>query len=387
MIVHNYYPIGEPRVEREADALASNGYVVDVLCLRHPSEPATEMRDGGNIYRLPVRRHKESGVIVQFFEYLAFVLLAFIRLACSATHYDVVHVHNLPDFLVFSALIPRLRGARIVLDIHDLMPEFYLSRFGHGHGRWLAWLLRLQEKLACHFAHQVITVSEPWRQTLVKRSVPAHRCSVVMNVPGTRFVQNASRVKKISSGSSSFHLFYHGTLAYRYGIDLALRAVAQVRRELPDMRFTIHGRGEYLDSLLRLARTLELDDIVTFSTEYIPTEELPRLIASAHVGVVAYRRDVFTDGILPTKLMEYAELGIPAIVARTPAITAYFDETMVEFFTADDVKGLAHCIQTLYHDRSRLGELSRNVQRFNHRYNWATQKAEYISLVERLIQQ
>jgi glycosyltransferase involved in cell wall biosynthesis len=387
MVVHEHYPVGEPRVERVALALASNGYAVDVICLRQPSELATETIDDIDIYRLPVRRHRKGGVIVQLFEYLAFFLLVFIRLARSATCYDVIHVHNLPDFLVFSALIPRLRGVRIVLDIHDLMPEFYLSRFGHGRSRWPVWLLRLQEKLACHFAHHVITVSELWRQTLVKRSVPAHKCSIVMNVAGTRFTRNALRVHKSPSSSSDFHLFYHGTLTYRYGVDLALRAVAQVRRGLPGIRFTIHGRGEYLDSLLRLAKTLELDDIVTFSTEYIPTEDLPRLIASAHVGIVPYRRDEFTDGIIPTKLMEYAVLGIPAIVAHTPGIVAYFDETMVEFFTAENVEELAHCIQTLYHNRSRVDELARNIRRFDQRYNWATQKVEYISLVERLIQQ
>ena len=79
---------------------------------------------------MPAQRHRTSGVLVQFLEYLTFFCLAFFHLARPSSRYDVVHVHNLPDFLVFAALVPRLRGASIVLDLHDLMPEFFMSRFG-----------------------------------------------------------------------------------------------------------------------------------------------------------------------------------------------------------------------------------------------------------------
>ena len=69
MVVHAHYPIREPRVEREAECLAKNNYTVDVLCLRHPFEPATETIGNVNIHRLPLRRYKGKGVIVQFFEF------------------------------------------------------------------------------------------------------------------------------------------------------------------------------------------------------------------------------------------------------------------------------------------------------------------------------
>ncbi len=386
MVVHAHYPIGEPRVEREAEALIENGYEVDVLCLRNPSEPPQETIGGVNIYRLPVKRHKKRGVAVQFLEYLAFFTLVFLRLTRYAGRYHIVHVHNLPDFLVFSALIPRLRGAWIILDIHDLMPEFFLSRFRGGGSRWLVGLLNLQERLACRFAHFVITVSEPWRKTLIERGVTADKSLVVMNVAGTTFTQaiEQTQTEPIRTNNTDFHLFYHGTLAYRYGIDLALQAVAKIYCELPDFRFTIHGRGEYLDSLQGLTKELNLNDIVTFSTQYVPTKELPQLIASANIGIVPYRRDIFTDGILPTKLMEYAALKIPAIVARTSGISAYFHETMVEFFISEDVDDLALRIKTLYHNRSRMAELAHNIQDFNQKYSWTTQKTKYINWVNKL---
>jgi glycosyltransferase involved in cell wall biosynthesis len=113
-------------------------------------------------------------------------------------------------------------------------------------------------------------------------------------------------------------------------------------------------------------------------------ERLPALIASADLALVPYRCDVFTGGILPTKLMEYAAMGIPALVARTPVISAYFDETMVEFFTPENIQELVARIRSLYHNRARLDELARNICKFNQRHNWASQKTEYVDLVRRL---
>ncbi len=74
-------------------------------------------------------------------------------------------MHNLPDFLVFSALPTKLRGVPVILDLHDLMPEFFAGRFGSGRAAaWIGRLVRLQERVSCRFADHVITVSEHWRR-------------------------------------------------------------------------------------------------------------------------------------------------------------------------------------------------------------------------------
>ena len=114
MVVHAYYPLGETRVEREAMALIERGYEVDVLCLRDDGEPKTEVIDGVRIYRLPVKRHRGRGPAFQLLEYLAFFLLVVARLFTlqGRRRYGSVQCHNLPDFLIFAAFWPKLRGAR-----------------------------------------------------------------------------------------------------------------------------------------------------------------------------------------------------------------------------------------------------------------------------------
>lgn len=385
MVVHAYYPVREPRVEREVNALIKHGYTVDVICLRQNGEPASETRDGVRIIRLPVKRHRGSGAGVQLLEYLAFFIAAFARLALlhRRQRYDVVQVHNLPDFLVFAALVPKLAGARVILDIHDVMPEFYASRFKSGMSSWPVRAVRWQEWLACHFADHVITVTELWRATLIERGMRADKVSVVMNVADDRIFQAGAAAEALPERSCDhFNVLYHGTITERYGIDLAIRAIDIVRRSIPEVRLTIHGVGEYGEALVQLTAELGLQEYVHFSTEFIPTPEMPQFIRQADVGVVPYRRDVFTDGILPTKLMEYAALGVPAIAARTSAIAAYFDDTMVQFFQPGDVEDLARCITLLYHDRQRLSSFVQHADQFNQRYNWSTVSAGYVSLVQ-----
>ena len=184
--------------------------------------------------------------------------------------------------------------------------------------------------------------------------------------------------------NGGLNLIYHGTVFQRYGLDLVLQAMARLRQEMADTHFTILGVGNEMEALKRLASELNLNDQVTFHCNLRPAEELPELIGKADVGVVAYRNDRFTDGLVPTKLMEYAALGLPSIAARTTAIARYFDDSMVEFFTPGSLEDLAHAIARLYHVHGRLEELAKGIQKFNQSYNWGKFGVEYVALLERL---
>jgi glycosyltransferase involved in cell wall biosynthesis len=205
-----------------------------------------------------------------------------------------------------------------------------------------------------------------------------------MNVADDDIFRWSEASRSRSPDSEEFRLIYHGTMVYRYGLDLAIQAVAQVQHETPNIRLTLLGGGDYVPTLRQMSQELDLDDHVTICNELLPAEELPEFIRAADAGIVPYRNDLFTDGLLPTKLMEYAALGLPAIAARTTAIEAYFEDTMVEFFEPGDVDDLARCIRALSENLERLAELSQGSKKFNQRFNWAKLGAEYVALVDRL---
>ncbi len=383
MLVHAHYPLGEVRVQREAETLVNHGYTVDVICLQNSDELAVDQYHGVNIYRLPVRRHKGVAMWAQLLEYLLFFALAFFKLTMRHLRhrYAVVQVHNLPDFLVFAALIPKLTGASIILDLHDLMPEFFASRMGVERKSLPVQLVYWQEKLSCRFADHVITVTEHWRQSLIRRGVRPDKTSVLMNLADPRIFKTPPQAP--SHSNDQFRLIYHGSLPQRYGLDLVLLAIDRLRAEIPHIHFTVIGRGEYLNALRQLAADLNLEKHLNFE-QFVPVEQLPARILAADLAVVPYCNDVFTDELLPTKLMEYAVLGIPTIASRTTGISAYFDETMVQFFTPGDVDDLARCILKLHRDRTQLATLAQGIQKFDKQYNWRTQSLNYVHLVDQL---
>lgn len=380
MVVHAYYPL-DPRVQREAEALVDAGYEVDVVCLRDRGEAPTAAHHGVRIHRLPVRVDKVS-LARQLLSYLRFLALAAARVTRlhHRRRYRVIQVHNLPDFLVLSAAVPKLRGAKVLLDLHDLMPEFFQGRFGSDARPVLAAAIRAQERLSTRFADHVVTVSSHWRQALIERGVPADRCGVVMNVAD----EEVFSPRPLGGDPEEFRLLYHGSVTHRYGLDLALEAVHRLRGELPHLRMTIFGRGDGIPEVREIRRRLGLEDVVEVLEDPVPRQELPDVIARGDVAIVPYRNDVFTDGIVPTKLMEYAAMRMPCIAARTTAIGSYFGGANVELFEPEDVDDLVRCIRLLATDDARRDALAARSDRFTSRFHFRRVMDDYVELVTAL---
>ncbi len=387
MVVHAYYPLAETRVQRQAEALLAQGYEVDLICIKGKTEAKQEVVRGVNVYRLPVGRDfLFPGFLGRLAAYVLFLLMAMFTLngLYGKRKYGVVQAHNLPDFLVFCAWWPKLRGAKVILDIHDVMPEFYAEKTGNSMDHWFVKIVTWQEQISCRFAHHVITVTEPWRQSLIERGVPDEKSSVVMNVPDTSLFHRDVQPQENGLSDDKFYLIYHGVQATRHGLDAILRAVDRLRDQYPDLGVILHGNGDAHDNLVTLSKELNLTDRVHFSTKFMEIEELPRFIAKANLGVVPYHNDIFSGGILPTKILEYIALGLPVIAARTPAIEAHFDDKMIKLYEPGDLDHLTELISTLYQDDAQRESLITESDRFNQRYNWATHSQDYIALIDRL---
>ncbi len=389
MIVHAYYPIGETRVEREALALVDNGFSVDVICLRLRDQPLFEIVDGVNVYRLPVKRHLKKGFRAQMLEYLNFftrVIFKLMRLY-PRRRYQTVQAHNLPDFLIFSALLPKLAGARLILDIHDIMPEFMAARTGKAMNSLPVRLTILQEQLACRFANHVITVTDLWKERLIQRGVRANKVSVVMNLADERFFAPIPEDRRLPRENQRFTLIYHGAFKQRYGLDVLIHSIAIARKQAPDILLILQGVGEFIGEMNALVEELGLQENVKINNYAILVNKLPALIYQADMGVVPNHNDLFTGDLLPTKLLEYVALGMPVIAARTRVISSYFDENMLRFFTPGDEHNLADVILDAYNHRDKLPEQVRQMQQFNDRYNWIGMAKQYVALIVRLSDQ
>lgn len=382
LVRHGAYP-EDPRVRREALALRDAGHAVSVLCLRQPGQPARDVVEGIAVRRLPVR-HRRGGAARYVAEYAAFMALATAWVTAAAARarlagrpLDVVQVHTMPDALVFCAAFARALGSRVVLDLHEVMPELYASTFKLPLDHPLPRALGAIEQAAIRFADASLAVSEPVLARYVARGASREAFTLVMNAPDPRWFHRGWRAGRHGGGR---RIVSHGTLVERYGFDVLLRALVDV----PGATLDVLGEGEARPGLERLARELGLTGRVAFAG-HVPLERVAERVAAADVGVVANRSTPFTDLVVPTKLLEYVALGVPAVVARTPAVEAYFPSDAVRYVVPGDPVDLAGALRDLLGDRAeQVRMVAAADAAFMARFGWPVMAARYVARIESL---
>src|SRR5579872_1267142 len=260
MLAYSFYE-SDTRIRQYSMALAKRGDTVDVIALKRDGQPSHQVLEGINVYRIQKRIVNERGPLAYLTRIMCFLIRSGIvvaRMHCERK-YDVVHVHSVPDFLVFAALVPKLRGARVILDIHDILPEFYASKFKSSRTSLAFKLLALAEKVSIAFSDHTIIANQLWRDRLISRSVTANKCTAIENFPDT----NMFRPMRHET-NKHFRIIYPGTLNHHQGVDIALKAFAKIADNIPESQFEIYGDGPDKSSLIQLSQDLGLSHRVRF---------------------------------------------------------------------------------------------------------------------------
>lgn len=385
-IIRHYYYIRDPRVRKEAEALIDKECEVDVICLKDIGEKSKNSINGVNIYRLPLR-HRRGNIIRYIFEYtLSFMLFAVVvSFLYFKKRYVVIQVNTLPDFLVFVTLIPKLCGAKVMLDMHEAMPELLRSKFGLSKRHPLTKLVELSERLSTQYADCVLAVGESVLQLYMARGLGRNKAVIIPNTPDDCMFdyQKYNRQEARNSGKR-FVVISHGTLLERYGFQVLIQAVPYLKQCIPNLRVIILGDGEFLDSLKKLAQQLRIQNCVNFMGR-IPLERVPLEISEADISVVPIMKDEFTDIMAPNKLFEYVAMRKPVVAPRIKGIQDYFDDTSLMFFESGDHEDLARCIVELYHNPEKRHELAENAYRRYERMRWSVTKKTYLKVIEDLV--
>jgi glycosyltransferase involved in cell wall biosynthesis len=365
MIAYTNYSV-DGRVRLEAESLLSWGHEVTFLVGREGAKPRTYSLNGVTLKELNVRIYGGKGQFRYLASYLTFLVLAFV--ACTSLYIqsdiDIVHVHNMPDVLVFAALMPRLFGCTLILDVHDTVPETYAAKFGTTSGL-MSNILRFEESICFSLAHRLICVNHVQRDALIRRGIPAGKITTVVTIP--RFLTNNPGTNH--KQDQGFRMVNHGTISKRLGVDLIVEAAAKLAHEIPGFELHLYGEGDNLENVLRLIRTLGLSDTVHFHG-VVPWVTLPKELRSMDVGIVANRLNAATELMLPVKLIDYVSLDIPAIVPKMKAIEYYFSPDMVSFFEPENVDSIVETTVNLYRDKARRERQVQNARSFLAKYAW-----------------
>lgn len=372
----------DSRVRRYAEALAQRGDRVQILGLRQRGSKKRMRLNGVHILRLQSRTVKEKHPLAYLLKTTAFQLKAafWISMQQLRHRYDLIHAHNIPDSMVFSAFLPKLMGAKVILDIHDIVPELFSSKFGCNHNSLLFRIICRIEKLSARFSDHVIISNDLWYEKLTRRSVEPAKCSVLINYPDASLFHSNGIYKQTSDKKM---VIYPGSLNIHQGLDIAVDAFARVVLRVPEAEFWIYGTGPAWNDLNRQIEDLHLKDRI-FLKRPIPIDQIASVMASATCGVVPKRAEGFGNEAFSTKIMEFMALGVPVVVSRTAIDQYYFDDSLVLFFESGSPEDLAEKIARLLEDSELRQILIDNGLQFVKQNNWNVKRSLYLDLVDRL---
>jgi len=374
----------DPRIRRESEALVAGGWEVDVFCLSGPADAAPQAA-GIRLVPIDVGRHQGAGLATYLVEYGLFFFRAGFALARAQRRrrYRVVQVAAPPDPLIFAALPLRLVGVPLILDLHEATPVFFRSRFPGAVNRISDGLLHLAERLSIAVARAVISVNQPRHARLLDLGYPATKLHVVTNGPSLGRFQPDQHPVRPFMADGFLRIVYTGAITPLYELDVVVRAIRLIRDDRPDLavRFELYGRGDAEPGLAALAKELGISDRVFFHGR-VPLEAIPAALAGIDIGVSPIRRDPFTEISMPTKALEYAIMGKPAVAADMAAARDHFDIPMLSWYEPGDTASMAAAILRLVDDAGAREAGAAAAGGRARELSWDREAPAYVALVE-----
>jgi glycosyltransferase involved in cell wall biosynthesis len=293
--------------------------------------------------------------------------------------YDLIHVHNPPDFLVFAAWFPKWTGAKLILDIHDIVPELFASKFEKTSGNRYFGFLQMVEKASASFVDHVIVSNHIWQQKLIARTVPAEKCSVFVNHVDPAIFYRRPRTRT----DGKLIIIFPGSFQWHQGLDIAIEAFSLIKDKVPNAEFHIYGGGVWESHLKELTARLGLNERVKFSGG-MSLDLMADVISNADLGVVPKRADSFGNEAYSTKIMEFMSQGVPVVISRTRIDSFYFDDKVAKFFESGNVQGMADAMLEVITNKELRESMVARGYEYVSRNNWDMKKMEYLDLVDSL---
>jgi glycosyltransferase involved in cell wall biosynthesis len=381
MISYSFYE-ADARIKQYANALVERGDTVDVIALRQVGQPVRAVLNGVTVYRIQTRTVNERGPLSYLFRIIRFLIATAIFIASRhrSERYNLVHVHSVPDFLVFAALVPRLYGTPVILDIHDLLPEFYASKFRVRRDSFLFRCLVLVERISIAFADHTIVANHLWCERVAQRCGNPEKCSPIRNYPARRLFNPSLRTRH----NGKFLITYPGSLNWHQGVDVAIRGFAKIKDKMPDAEFHVYGEGPAKQTLIKLADQLGVSDRVIFHG-VLPTEEIVRVMANTDLAIEPKRAgSEFGNEALSMKIFEFMAVGVPLVVSRTRIHQYYYEDSLVKYYDDDNEDQLAAGVLFLRDNPSVREKQIANALKYVQANNWDVERNKYLGIIDSL---
>ncbi len=366
VVAYAEYP-WDTRVRREAEALAEDGCQVHVIAVQPKAGRSPQRLGNVRLYELPIAIER-GGTARYVFQYLTFLLLSSMLLFWlqPKRKFDIIHIHSLPDFQVFSGLLPKASHAAILLDMHEAMPELFLARFSKTMKSPLYRLLIMLQLMSCRFADHIVVVCDSIKASLVSRGVPESKITTVPNMSDTitssMSSQDLRERLKLPDGTLIVHA---GSINPERDLETLVRAIAQLSTKWGiSLVLAGQGREDYVESLGRLAHHLGISKQVCFVGRLVPAEAHV-LMGLSEMGVVTLESNPHTELSLPARVADFARMGKPLVVADLRFLREFLGGA-ASYYTPGDAESLVNAIDRNLSERNQRLAAAATAERIAH---------------------
>lgn len=393
-----------PRLVKEADALADAGYNVKVICADYSgwareADRSFACRRWKVVQALPFGPNAPtaSRLIQLFRQRLARVAIdigwrrqAVLRAAWHPITPDIVtaaknikadlYIAHYPAALPAAEIAAGKFGSHYAYDAED----FHLGDFPEGPSfDFQRELLRAMEKQylsGCSY----VTAASPGIADAYEREYGIQRPTVVLNVFPTSHAPAGPTMQGSAAPRPSIYWFSQ-TIGPDRGLECALRAIGQAR-SAPHLYLRGTPASGYLERLHNLATEYGVAQRLHILGPEAPSE-MERLAACYDLGLIGETGHSPNRRIaLTNKLFSYLLAGIPVIASDIPAHQEIAGECgrAVQLFGIDNSESLAAALDSLLESPERLASSREEAFRLGQtRFNWDIEKKIFLDRIEK----
>lgn len=357
----------DPRILKQCEALSESGYKVKYYGVSFSKESFGSTKEFCFDINLLFKRGK--GKISQLFEYFFLMFCFFFVQLRYLNKCKLVFIHNMPNFLVFSAIPLKLFGATVVLDLHDDTSLAVSKIVSHPIIRRL--FTYVENNLALRLPSYLMTVNNELRRKLLQLTTKKihvfHNCPNIIN----------DRVDKKYKVNDIIKLVFIGHIGTHYGLDRLIEFMSKITLKFK-VTLDIYGDGEELSRLEELAKELGVLKNVNFHGRYV-VSNLPEILRGYDLGVALYPKNELTDILLPVKILEYTINKLPTLATRLRVTQEYFDDESLIW--TDDYDEFESNISNLFSGRIKLKDHWSAADSKVSPLRWENEKIRFLKLV------
>ena len=295
--------------------------------------------------------------------YLTFALSAVVN-SLLLRKIDVVVGGSAPVFGFMIMLLGRLKGAKYLYYIADLLPEAIVTAGLMSQG-WLYWILKAQDTWLCRRADFITTLSDSLREGIEARGVDPGKIRVIPFWLDGRKVHPGDRDnpwrRQHGIAKEAFVALFAGTIGYVSGAEMLVE-VARLLSDRKDVLLLVVGEGPVKDALQVKAAEAKLTNMRLLPFQ--PAAVLNDMQATADVGLVTLLPEAGEHSV-PSKLLGYLAAGRPVIAsvqANSPTAETIRQGRCGVVVGPQDPAAMAEAIRHAADHRVELTEMGANAR-------------------------